>query len=330
MTRLKWVAVCGVLMLGSAAMGASTSGTKEKKEENRLEAMKTTRSLVAGKVKGVQFKADITYLDPQREEKLDLYLPTDREPGVKSPAIVMIHGGGWIGGKKDAAREIGMGTAFAEAGFVAVSAEYLKTRHESWSTNVQDCKNAVRWLRANAEELQVDPERIGVIGGSAGGHLALMVAYTAGVDELEPESPYPGVSSEVKAAVNLYGITNLMTRQKTDKEGKPNGVRVDNTAMFAESKEEAPEKWKLASPVNHIKPDSPPTLIMHGAKDTTVDRDQAYELAEKLKEAGVAHELLIFPEAGHSFRPYSSSLPRDYMPYVVEWFRDELGGEKTR
>lgn len=281
-----------------------------------------TRRLVAPE--GVVIEPDVAYLPPDRKEKLDLYLPTARGEGVRSPAVVMIHGGGWAGGEKTGLREQSAGCELARAGYVAVSVEYMKEPGKRWPMNLHDCKNAVRWLRKNADRLHVDPERIGVMGGSAGGHLSLMVAYTSSVPELEPVGPYPGVSDAVQACVDLYGISNLLTRQSTDTSGTPNGKLRSASALFPETREEAPDKWKLASPVTHVNRNSPPTLIIHGTYDTTVDRDQSRELARVLAQHGVEHELLEIPGAGHAFALNDRRLPRDLHPDVIRFFDKHL------
>ena len=242
---------------------------------------------------------DLEYLDAGRTERLDL-VPSRRTAtgGKLLGGIVMIHGGGWVGGDKAASREFNIGTTLAKAGYVAVSVNYMMDDGKRWPTNLHDCKNAVRFLRKHAEKYGIDPDRIGVIGGSAGGHLALMVAYTSDVPELEPTSPYPGVSSRVGAVVNLYGITNLRTRRKTDEQGNPAGEPRETTALFNDdAAPKTPSSWRLASPVSHVRRSSPPTLILHGTVDTTVDRDQATELAARLKEVGATYELMMIDGA---------------------------------
>ncbi|MFZ9937286.1 MAG: alpha/beta hydrolase fold domain-containing protein, partial [Luteolibacter sp.] len=208
-----------------------------------------------------------------------------------------------------------------KAGYVCVSVEYWKGTKERWPTNLQDCKNAVRWLRVNAARLQVDPARIGVIGGSAGGHLALMVAYTPGNREIDPNPLYPGIPDHVSACVDMYGISNLLTRQGTDDSGKPDG-KLRDTKLFPESREAAPEKWKLASPVTHIRRDSPPTLILHGTHDTTVDRGQSAELHEALTRAGVESTLIMVKGANHAWPLKTSKF--DHTGDVVRFFDRHL------
>ncbi len=277
---------------------------------------------------GVIIHPDLPYLEPGREEKLDLYLPADRPEGVRSPAIVFIHGGGWVGGDKAETRAFNYGTTLAKAGYVFVSINYTLERGKCWPTNVRDCKNAVRWLRVNADKYQVDADHIGVVGGSAGGHLALMVAYTGNVPFLEPASPYPLVSNKVQCVVNLYGITNLLTRQKTDDDGNPTGVTYTTQALMTKTRDEDPDAWKLASPVYHVsKWNCPPTLTLHGKADATVDYEQAIELAKKLDEHGVENQLLLIEGVGHTFDLQTwrkKPLPYDLRPIVIGFFDRHL------
>ena len=277
---------------------------------------------------GVIIEQNLEYLDPGRAERLDLYRPAEPPTdGKRLGAIVMIHGGGWVGGDKAALREFNMGTTFVKAGYVAVSINYMLDEGKRWPTNLLDCKNGVRFLRKNAEKYGIDPDRIGVIGGSAGGHLALMVAYTADVPALEPASPYPGISSRVGAVVNLYGITNILTRRKTDDQGNPVGEPHEKAALFAATRTEDPELWRLASPVSHAAKNSPPTLILHGTIDTTVDRDQATELAARLKDVGATYEIMMIEGVGHTFDLQTwrrKPLPQDLRPVVTGFFDKHL------
>lgn len=309
--RLKWNGIVALLFGGRLIVAAAPAAT------NAMPAIPPD----------VTLQRDVAYLQADRTEKLDLYLPRARGTNVRSPAMVLIHGGGWTGGNKAQAREIKVGSTLALAGYVCASVEYKKEGPERWPTNLQDCKNAVRFLRKNAEKYGVDPENIGVMGGSAGGHLALMVAYTAGAPELSPVAPYPGISDSVKACVDLYGITDLLTRQSTESDGTPNGKLREAAGLFPEKRGENMAKWKLASPVYHVSRSSPPTLILHGMADTTVDREQSIQLAKRLKKAGEEHELKLIPGIGHTFdleqwgrRP----LPEDLRPLVIGFLDKHL------
>ena len=284
---------------------------------------------------GVVIEQDVTFLAPDRNEKLDLYLPANRDRTTRSPAVVLIHGGGWVGGDKAAAREFNIGTTLAAAGYVCASVNYKIDGNDRWPTNLFDCKNAVRFLRASREKYQIDPDRIGVIGGSAGGHLALMVAYTSEVSQLIPtRSPYPDVSDRVRCVVDLYGITDVRTRRKTDEEGNPVGPPRSQSALLPGTTAAShPDNWKLASPVSHVSKKTPPTLILHGTADTTVDRDQATQLVAALKSAGVEHELIMLEGIGHTFdleKWRGKPLPRDLRPVVVAFFDRHLKGDQAR
>lgn len=270
---------------------------------------------------GVTLRHDVSFLGKDRKEKLDLYHAADRPAGSRSPAVVIIHGGGWTSGDKGARREFITGTTLALAGYVCVSVNYSLREGHRWPSNLHDCKNAVRWLRVNAADLGVDPERIGVIGGSAGGHLALMVAYTGDDPQLAPDGPYPGVSDRVSACVNMYGVTNLLTRRYTDPDGTPNDT-LKGHHLFPESREEDPAKWRLASPVSHIKRNSPPTLTLHGPADTVVDRDQAHELDRTLRAAGAESTLKLVEGATHAWPLKTKSF--DLTGEVVGFFDRHL------
>jgi len=307
-----------VLLLLTAACGLAAAAPS---------SAPTSKPVLPPAPEGVTIRQDVAYLAPDRDEKLDLYLPAHRDKSARSPAVLIIHGGGWIGGDKAAGREFNIGTTLALHGYVAASVNYWMHIKDRWPTNLNDCKNAIRFLRAHADELQIDPDRIGVIGGSAGGHLALMVAYTSDVVALEPNEPYAGVSDRVRCVVDMYGITDLLTRRKTDEQGNPIGAPIQTSALLAGKAGDDRATWELASPVYHINATTPPTLILQGRADTTVDRDQSIELAEKLKAAHVEHELILLDGIGHTFDLQTwkrKPLPRDLRPVVLDFFDRHL------
>lgn len=258
----------------------------------------------------IRTEHDIDFLGADRKEKADLYLPTNPQPGQKFPAVVIIHGGGWSGGEKRAAREINIGTTLALNGYVGMSIDYVLANSEhpgpTWPQNLHDCKTAVRWLRANAERLQVDPAHIGVIGGSAGGHLAAMVGLCGG--ELDP----PGEGDcRVQCAVDLYGPV-LWFEQR-------------DLAMFRKTRAEAPELYKQADPRTHIDRSDPPLLILHGTADKTVAVADSEALAAAMKAAGAAHQIEIIPDAPHTF--HLQPKQRDLRPLVLGFFDKYLKGK---
>lgn len=260
----------------------------------------TTSALAAA---AIHTEHDVDYLGGGRKEKADLYLPANPKPEQKFPAVVIIHGGGWSGGEKRAAREINIGTTLALNGYVGMSIDYVLANSEhpgpTWPQNLHDCKIAVRWLRANAERLRIDPAHIGVIGGSAGGHLAAMVGLCGG--ELDP----PGEGDcRVQCAVDLYGPV-LWFEQR-------------DLAMFRKTRAEAPELYKQADPRSHIDKQDPPLLILHGTADKTVAVADSEALAAAMKAAGATYQLEIIPDAPHSF--HLEPRQRDLRPLVLGFF----------
>ncbi len=286
---------------------------------------------VAGADSAVRVETDVAFLGAGRTEKLDVYRPAPPPPGRLSPALVWIHGGGWNGGTKNEARAKNICSTAAEAGYVAVSIDY-RLGAGAWPTNLHDCKNAVRYLRANAERLRLDPDRIAVAGGSAGGHLALMVALTADDAAFEPvgeATPYAGRSSAVRCAVNFYGITNLLTRRQTDAKGEPTATRklmAGSLAVFGAA-DDAAEVLRAASPVTHVSARSVPLFTLHGKADTTVDYLQAQELDRVARERGARHRLLLLDDVGHTFDLQKwgrKTLPRDLRPVFLEFLAEHL------
>ncbi|MES2696505.1 MAG: alpha/beta hydrolase [Verrucomicrobiota bacterium] len=255
---------------------------------------------------GVRLLSDVTYLEPARAEKLDIYLPAPASAasaaGQGLPAVVYFHGGGWVRGDKAADRECNLGGNFAARGYVFVSVNYV-LGPKAWPANLLDCKNAIRFIRKNAARYGVDPERIAAMGASAGGHLALMAAYTPDVAEFEPKAPYAGVSNRVRVVIDFYGMTNLLTRRVVEPDGTPTGGLMDSHApeVLGVKRTEGAAVWKLASPVTHVAAGSPPTLIVHGLADPTVDYIQAVELANTLRAKGVVHDMLLLEGVGHMF-----------------------------
>lgn len=205
---------------------------------------------------------------------LDLYRPEKSD--APSPAMLFIHGGGWSGGARGDYKFYT--AAFAEQGYVAATITYRLRQEAPFPAALQDAKCAVRWLRANAKKYNIDPDRIAVIGGSAGGHLSLMVAYSDD-PAFEGTGGNPGQSSRVQAVINFYGVTDLTI---------PVYQTADTIVKFVgKSYAEAPEAYTAGSPLAHLTKDDPPTLTFHGTIDELVPVAQADALHAKLKDLGI-------------------------------------------
>ena len=227
---------------------------------------------------GVVLEKDIEYGNADGHPlHLDLYRPAKLTRPV--PALLFIHGGAWKSGKR---QDYHFYTAaFARKGYVVATASYRLTRQAPYPAAVQDCKCAVRWLRANAKKYHIDPDKIAAVGGSAGGHLSMMLGY-ADDPALEGESGHDGVSSRVSAVVNIYGVYDMTTRIAKES---------DAVKSFLQGKsfEEAPELYRQSSPMVHLDKDDPPTLILHGTIDETVPVAQSDRLAAHLKRLKIPH-----------------------------------------
>jgi acetyl esterase/lipase len=207
--------------------------------------------------------------------KLDLYLPKAADKPV--PGLILLHGGGWESGRRRHCLYYCL--HFAQQGYAAATITYRLSDEAKFPAPVQDAKCAVRWMRANAATYGIDPDRIGLVGGSAGGHLALTAAYTTDVPQFEGDGGHQDTSSRVQAVVNLYGPSDLTTPQARETDA----VRKFLGAAYWR----APERHTEASPLAYVTPDDPPTLILHGTVDEMVPIEQSDALAARLAKHGV-------------------------------------------
>ena len=235
------------------------------------------------------------------ELKLDLARPDGDDP---HPAIVFIHGGGWTNGDRQRYRNSIQKAA--KKGYVAATISYrlMKFDKENKETTtatpifpaqIHDAKTAIRWLRENAKRYNVDPKKIGVTGGSAGGHLSLLVGLTDPNSNLEGESGTPNQSSRVQAVVNVFGPTEMTACYETS------SVAWVFRLFMGGTPDEVPEQYKMASPLTYVSKDDPPVLTLHGDQDKIVPVEQAKLLDEKMKATGASHTLMIFEGQKHGF-----------------------------
>jgi acetyl esterase/lipase len=266
---------------------------------------------------GVRIEKDVDYLGHGRSEKADLYLPAELEAGKKYPGIVMIHGGGWTGGDKGAAREINIGKTMAAGGYICISinCQLAVAGRPSFPANIQEAKRAVRWLRKNSARLQIDDRHIGAIGGSAGGHLTALLAASGPEGGLDPveDSEY---SCRIQAAVPLYPHCAATW------EGGVPPKAYTFLPMFSKSLAEDPALWESACPAKLLTPDDAPLLILHGTDAKTTPVEQSIRLHEAAKKAGLESELAIVEGAPHSF--HLQPKQRDLRDLVLGFFDKHL------
>lgn len=270
--------------------------------------------------------SQVTLRNANRPLKMTLLVPRTQEA---KPAIVYYPGGGFTSANHE--KFIEMRMALAKAGFVVAAAEY-RTVPDRFPALINDAKAAVRYLRAHARQFGIDPQRIGVIGDSAGGYVAQMMGTTNGEKQFDT-GDFTEVSSDVQAAVTIYGISNLMNIgegyseaiQEVHKSPAVTEALLIHGPAFADFAGKSilsdPQKALEASPIGHIKQGMPPFLIMHGSADKLVSPIQSEQLYRALTEKGNQADYIEVEGAGHGdlywFQPA-------IIDKVVRWFKEHL------
>ncbi|HWW60315.1 MAG TPA: alpha/beta hydrolase [Thermoanaerobaculia bacterium] len=223
---------------------------------------------------------------------LDLRIPDGPGP---HPVILYLHSGAWITGDRTGGPAIRQ----ASRGYAVASIDYRLAPSSTWPAQIEDCKAAVRWLRANAARFQLDPGRIGVFGTSAGGHLAAVLGTSGGVGALEgPELGNGGYSSRVKVVIDYYGPTDLL---KLDEQKLPclpldgNSLFMPPSLLMGCAIQQCPEKTESANPIAYASADDPPFLIVHGMRDCLVGWQQSQMLHDALPQS----TLVLLPNGEH-------------------------------
>lgn len=265
-------------------------------------------TLRPGPPRGVRAYTDIVYRHAgARRPRLDIYLPQAGEASAAGrPAVVAIHGGGWRGGSKTTyGREV---ARIAGRGYAVVAVEYVLSGpgRPTWPDNLDDVREAVRWVRRHAADYGIDPSRIAALGSSAGGHLAALLG-----------TPAPGdPEARVQAVVDLYGPSDLTSLYRNP------GAVMPLRLYFGRDPGDVPDWYRDASPIAHASGRSAPTLIIHGEADMLVPVAQSLEMADRLRAAGVDARVIVVPRAGHAFG--LKVFDRDLVPEIVEFLDGAL------
>lgn len=250
----------------------------------------------------IEAKRDLSYTDDDNpRHRVDLYLPKQAADDNPLPVIVFIHGGGWRkGDKTGGGRQV---LPFVATGqYAGVSVGYRLTDEAQWPAQLDDCKAAIRWLKAHAAEYRLDPERIAVWGSSAGGHLVNMLGLTNDRPDLEGKvGKHLDQNSNVTCVVDWYGPANLLTMNTPRGAMDHDAPDSPEALLIGGAVQENPERARAASPITYITPNAPPFLIVHGTDDRTVPFQQSEELVAALTKAQVktAPVLLRIEGAGH-------------------------------
>jgi acetyl esterase/lipase len=262
-----------------------------------------------------------------RHWKLGLAMRKDLR-GKPRPGIVVIHGGGWIEGDKSsfASRKHGVPgniEDFAALGFVAVTINYRLAGEAPFPAALEDCKNAVRWMRAHARDYNLDPDHLGAYGNSAGGHLAMLLGMVGPEAHLEGDGPYQDRSSLVQAVVSYSGPIDLVEQYR-------HGTlrRVCERFMGGPPDGDRAAAYRRASPADQINPRIPPLLLIYGVDDGQVPVETADRFVLALGKAGLK-DVSYHRLARVDHCPYSIARVPGLRPVVDAFFLRTLMPTQT-
>ncbi len=222
-----------------------------------------------------------------RDLRCNVYWPP--QAGTNRPAVLLVHGGGWVNG--DRTQLHGYGILLGRLGYVCVATEYRLAGEAKWPAQIHDVKAALRWMRANAGHLGIDPEKIAISGNSAGAHLSLLAAGTPDLPEFEGEGGNAGAGTHVAAAVGFYAPTQLY--------GGTREAQEYFSFLFGPGYAEAVAR--AASPIEYASRDFPPALLITGNRDELVPDEASFRMYQALSKAGAAVELHVYAGAPHAF-----------------------------
>ena len=282
-----WLALPTLIVLTAMVGGlpAQDKKTPEKKAQPKT---------VVVIPEGTKVEKNLAYVEKGHARQiLDIAVPPSEKP---VPLIVWIHGGGWLGGSKE---NPPTAAEFLKQGYAVASINYRFSNQAIYPAQIHDCKAAIRWLRANAMKYNIDPDRIGVWGASAGGHLVALLGTTGEVKEVEGELGNPKMSSRVQAVIDVFGPADFLKYAEHMGKDDVFGVNSLLSKLIGGPVLDKKELAKLASPVAFVTKDDSPFLILQGDNDKLVPHQQSEEFHEALKKAGVTSELVIVPGAGH-------------------------------
>lgn len=265
-------------------------------------------------VTGVTFsQVDSWYGHTRRDLKMDIIYPED--PERTYPCIVWICGGAWL--QMDRSAHLAYLAGLAREGFVVASAEYRTSNEAVYPAQLVDIKSAIRYLRAHSERYRIDPEHLGVMGESAGGHLTAMAALAD--DPSLDVGSFPEQSSRVQAACPWYpptDVTSFPYPSPLEAAASPESLMTGKNVMLHQ------EEAKKACPVSFVSKDAPPFMILHGINDHTVPFAQGEILHDKLEAAGCDVKLVAIEGADHADRQF---FQRELWQRIARFFHEKLG-----
>lgn len=246
---------------------------------------------------GVEHVAGQTYVQyGTRCLKLDLYLPAARA-ARPVPVVLIVHGGGWGAGFRSEFAP--MAVRLAQRGYAAVTVSYRLSGEARYPAAIHDVRAAVRWVREHAGQFHIDPQRIALAGGSAGGQIASLAGVTGQLDRFDPGAAGSSVSSAVQAIVSIDGLSDFTSEMALKYEDDPKKNPSSAGAWFGGRYAEKTALWTEASPIQYVRPGMPPILFVDSAMPRfSAGRD---EMVARMTQAGVASHVVLLPDTPHSF-----------------------------
>jgi len=255
----------------------------------------------------------------ERSLKLNIIRPRER-PAEPMPVVVWIHGGAWRAGSKEGRQTL----ALAQRGYFTASIEYRLSQEAIFPAQIEDCKCAIRWLRAHAKEHGIDPERIGVWGSSAGGHLVALLGTSGGVAELEGKGGWQEQSSRVQAVCDFFGPTDFTRMMEGGSTMDHYAATSPESLLIGGPVLENKDKCAKANPIIYVTADDPPFLVVHGEQDRTVPITQSELLHDALRKAKVEATFVRVKRGGHGFGGDTDPSPQAIQTMVAEFFDKHL------
>jgi acetyl esterase/lipase len=266
---------------------------------------------------GVRAHRDLVYVEGGHERQtLDLFLPAT--PNGPVPVIIWVHGGGWQNGSKENC--LALRSGFLERGYAVASLNYRLSQHAVFPAQIEDCKAAIRWLRAHAGEYGLDPARFGAWGSSAGGHLVALLGTSGDVKAFDVGA-HLDQSSRVQAVCDYFGPTDFIALAKSRDASRPATYLSPESRLIGGFVLDHPDKVTEANPITYVSADDPPFLIVHGDQDPLVPLAQSQLLFEAMKQSGLGVRFHTIRGGAHGGPGFSSG---EVETMVADFFEARL------
>lgn len=267
----------------------------------------------------IRIDRDLVYARTDKHQlRLDLYWhPEATRP---MPLIIWVHGGAWRNGTKNVPSWV---TSFCQGGYAVASVEYRLSHQAIFPAQIEDCKSAVRWLRANAEYYRIDPDRFGAWGSSAGGHLVALLG-TSGLIDLWEVGDHLHQTSCVQAVCDWFGPTDFLRMNDVAGEIDHDAPDSPESQLIGGLIQENKGKVAKANPITYVSLAAPPFLIIHGKLDMTVIKNQSELLHQALQKKGNPSKLILIDDMAHGFWGVGVNLRQDILHHVWSFFDQHL------